>query len=108
MLSSRLDSVSNIHRRWSFTRLNPQSYKISYILSMFAATNIIIISDIFYFKIDPINLSIYLPLGLTVITGAKFLDFLALRGTPINKISKVFHVSAFANILWALTILLGI
>jgi putative membrane protein len=108
MLSSRLDSVSNIHRRWSFTRLNPQSYKISYILSMFAATNIIIISDIFYFKIDQINLSIYLPLGLMAITGAKFLDFLALRGTPINKITKVFHVSAFANILWALTILLGI
>jgi putative membrane protein len=41
-------------------------------------------------------------------TGAHFLDYFALRGTPVNKLSKVAHVSAFANILWAITVLLGI
>jgi len=40
--------------------------------------------------------------------GANFLDFFLLRGTPNNRITKIYHVSAFANILWVLTILLGI
>ena len=36
-----------------------------------------------------------------------FLDYVLLRGTPVNKISKVIHVSAFANLLWVMTIILG-
>jgi putative membrane protein len=108
MFNSRADSVSNIHRRWSFTRLNPSSYKISYIISVLSATIIIFILHIYYTKTDQINLVISLPLGITALTSVNFLDFFALRGTPINKISKVFHVSAFANLLWVSTVLLGI
>ena len=40
--------------------------------------------------------------------GSHFLDYLALRGTPVRKFSKIAHVSAFANVFWSLTILLGI
>jgi len=53
-------------------------------------------------------LGLHLPLGLAALTGSVFLDFYALRGTSLNKISKVFHVSAFAFLLWAITILVGI
>ena len=108
MFNSGADSVSNIHRRWSLTRLNPSSYKISYIMSLLSATILIIIFHIYYAKIDQINLAISLPLGITALTSANFLDFFALHGTPINKISKVLHVSAFANLLWVSTVSLGI
>jgi putative membrane protein len=43
-----------------------------------------------------------------MLTGAIFLDFFLLRKTQNNKITKVHHVYAFANLLWLLTILLGI
>ena len=108
MFNTGADSVSNIHRRWSLTRLNPSSYKISYIMSLLSATILIIIFHIYYAKIDQINLAISLPLGITALTSANFLDFFALHGTPINKISKVLHVSAFANLLWVSTVSLGI
>jgi putative membrane protein len=62
----------------------------------------------YYTKTDQINLVISLPLGITALTGANFLDFFALRGTPINKISKIVHVSAFANFLWVSTVSFGI
>ena len=34
-------------------------------------------------------------------------DYLSLRGTPLNRFSKVLHVSAFANLLWTLTVIGG-
>jgi putative membrane protein len=108
MLNSSLDSVSNIHRRWSFTRLNPSSYKVSYIISILSAIIIIFISQGYHTKIDQINLLSLTLLGLTALTVAHFLDFFALKRTPINKISKVFHVSAFANLLWFFTLLFGL
>jgi putative membrane protein len=41
------------------------------------------------------------------LTVTNFLDYYALRGTPLNKISKVLHISAFANLLWFFTVLTG-
>src|SRR5919197_981658 len=108
MLNSSLDSVSNIHRRWSFTRLNPSSYKVSYIISILSAIIIIFISQGYHAKIDQINLLSLTLLGLAALTVAHFLDFFALKRTPINKISKVFHVPAFANLLWFFTLLFGL
>src|SRR5919204_3742094 len=98
MFRARLDSVSNIHRRWSFTRLNPSSYKISYIVSLSCGAAIVIIQHGYGAKGDhQLNLLRSLLLGIIFLTAANFLDFFALRGTPLNKISKVLHVSAFAN-----------
>ncbi len=108
MFNARSDSVSNIHRRWSFTRINPSSYKISYIISLISATIIISISHVHIFRTDQISVQIYLILGLIVITLTIFLDYFLLRGTPLNKITKVFHISAFANLIWAIIMILGI
>ncbi|HEX2471718.1 MAG TPA: DUF2070 family protein, partial [Nitrososphaera sp.] len=54
------------------------------------------------------SLVVYLPLSLVALLGSHFLDYLALRGTPVRKFSKIAHVSAFANVFWSVTILLGI
>lgn len=102
------DSVSNIHRRWSLTRLNPSSYRFSFLVSILSTTIIIVICHFYLLKTDWFIFLSHLLLGLTTTTGANFLDFFLLRGTPNNKITKIYHVSAFANLLWVLTILLGI
>ena len=101
------DSVTNIHRRWSLTRLNPSSYKFSFLVSVLSITIIIIICHFYILKTDWFVFISHLLLGLTIATGANFLDFFLLQSTPNNKITKIYHVSAFANLLWVLTILLG-
>ena len=108
MLTPSRDDVSNIHRRWSFTRINPSSSKVSYAIWIACAVIIIVISHVYNLQADPSGLAIFLPLGIALLLGSYFLDYVALRGTPVNKLSKIAHVSAFSNILWALTILLGI
>jgi putative membrane protein len=107
-LDPHSDSVSNIHRRWSLTRLNPSSYKFSFLISILSTTIIILTCHFYLLKTDWFIFLSHLLLGLTTTTGANFLDFFLLRGTPNNKITKIYHVSAFANLLWVLTILLGI
>ena len=102
------DSVSNIHRRWSLTRLNPSSHKFSFLISSLSITIIIIISHFYLLKTDWFIFVSHMLLGLAITTGANFLDFFLLQSTPNNKITKIYHVSAFANLLWVLTILLGI
>jgi putative membrane protein len=108
MFDPRSDSVSNIHKRWSLTRLNPSSYKLSFLVSILSTTTIIIICHSYILKTDWSIFVFHLLLGLLTITGANFLDFFLLQGTPNNKITKVCHVSAFANLLWVSTVLLGI
>jgi putative membrane protein len=102
------DSVSNIHRRWSLTRLNPSSYKFSFLISILSTTIIILTCHFYLLKTDWFIFVSHLLLGLTTTTGTAFLDFFLLHRTPNNKITKIYHVSAFANLLWVLTILLGI
>ena len=46
MLPERIDSVHNIHKRWSFTRINPSSYKASFLISIASAIVIIIVAHI--------------------------------------------------------------
>ncbi len=109
MSNTTPDSVSNIHRRWSLTRINPSSYKISYILSLLFGSIIVYIIQIYHnYPVDQIHLLYSMLIGQAALTAANFLDFIALHRTPLNKISKVFHISAFANLLWLLTITLGL
>jgi putative membrane protein len=108
MLTPGRDDVSNIHRRWSFTRINPSSSKISYAIWIACAVIIVVISHIYYLQADTAGLVIFVPLGITSLLGSHVLDYVALRKTPGNKLSKIAHVSAFANILWALTVVLGV
>ncbi len=107
MLAAEQDDVSNIHRRWSFTRLTPGSLKSSYAMTLACATMVVAVSHIFHLQSSISELAVYLPLGLGVLFGTTLLDHLTLRGTAV-KLSKVIHVSSFANLLWALTVIMGI
>lgn len=108
MLSDGQDNVSNIHRRWSFTTMGPSSAKVSYTIWLGCAMGIIVFSHLFHLQTSLEGLAFYLPLGIAALAGSHYLDYLALYGTPVNKLSKVAHVSAFANGLWLLTVLMGI
>ena len=108
MLAPQRDDVSNIHRRWSVTRINPSSSKVSYSIWIACAVIIVVVSHTYNLQAGITGLAVYLPLGLTALVGSHFLDYIALRGTPVHKFSKIAHVSAFANVFWSLTLLLGV
>ena len=101
------DDVSNIHRRWSLTRFNPSSFRNSIITSLCSVFGFSLLSLALYLGASPKSILFHVPLALGAVIAAHYADFVALRGTPINKLSKVSHVAAFANILWLLTILAG-
>jgi putative membrane protein len=108
MLAPRRDDVSNIHRHWTVTRINPSSSRVSYTIWIACAVIIVVVSHVYNLQAGIESLVVYLPLGLVALLGSHFLDYIALRGTPVRKFSKIAHVSAFANVFWSLTILLGI
>ena len=99
------DSVTDIHRRWYFTLLNPSSYKTSAIIAIISSLAIVGINHESY---SVTELFLHLILSVVIICAGFFLDLFLLRGTPTNKISKVIHVAAFSNSLWLVTILLGL
>ena len=99
------DSVTDIHRRWYFTLINPSSYKTSAIIAIIASLGIIIIN---YYSYNQVELLFHLILAIGITIAGFFLDLFLLRGTPTNKITKVIHVAAFSSSLWIVTILLGI
>jgi putative membrane protein len=108
MLAPRRDHVSNIHRHWTVTRINPSSSRVSYTIWIACAVIIVVVSHVYNLQAGIESLVVYLPLGLVALLASHFLDYIALRGTPVRKFSKIAHVSAFANVFWSLTILLGI
>ena len=101
------DSVSNIHRRWSLTRINFSSYKISLIISLISSLIIILVFDHFYLLVNLIQLAVFTITGISFLIFSYFLDLFLLRKTPVNKLSKILHVSAFSSLLWLLIVILG-
>lgn len=101
------DSVSSLHKRWLFTNINPSSEKFSFLISILSLiTNVALIN----FVITPHSLTDFLvsfPIIAIVFSLTLIFDYLSLRGTPLNRFSKVLHVSAFANLLWTLTVIGG-
>ena len=109
MVSAQEDSVTNIHKRWSITRINPSSYKVSVSISIASAALIVTLYFLYDSAVDQDDyLYVSLFYSISAALGSSFLDYFFLRGTPTNKISKVFHVSAFANLLWSAVIGTGL
>jgi putative membrane protein len=77
-------------------------------MTLACAAVVISVSHIFHLGLGLTFLAVYLPAGLVALVGLTLLDFVMLRWTPVNKLSKVVHVSSFASLLWALTVLVGI
>jgi putative membrane protein len=57
--------------------------------------------------VNLIQLAVFTIIGISFIIFSYFLDLFLLRKTPVNKISKILHVSAFSNLLWLLILILG-
>jgi putative membrane protein len=101
------DSISNIHKRWALTRINFSSYKISLAISIISSLAIILVVDHLYLKLNLMQLTLFTITGISFLIFSYFLDLFLLRKTPVNKISKILHVSAFSNLLWLLILILG-
>ncbi len=102
------DDVSNIHRRWSFTRLSPSSFRVSFAGSLICGIVIIILAHAYYIQSTLSTAAFHVGLGGGILALLHFIDHTLLRGSPVNKLSKVAHVSLFGNLLWLLTAVLGI
>ncbi|HEX7179412.1 MAG TPA: DUF2070 family protein, partial [Nitrososphaeraceae archaeon] len=107
MIINENDSVTSIHKRWLLTQINPSSYKTSLAITLLAS---LIVSGIYFFgtEITFPWIIIYILFSLIITTFGIYLDLFLLKGTPIHGLSKVIHVSAFSNIVWAVTLSLGI
>ncbi|HEY7108028.1 MAG TPA: DUF2070 family protein [Nitrososphaeraceae archaeon] len=107
IIGSKDDSVTSIHKRWHFTQINPSSYKISLaIYELCAATLAVISFSFFPFNLSTVFTASVLAASIAII--CIFIDYFLLLGTPVNKGSKIIHVSAFAYLLWFMTVVFGL
>lgn len=102
------EPVGRIHKRFYLTLINPESHLTSLLISFICASLIVILSYIYYLDAPLTDLAVMLPLSLAVLYAAQMIDFAALKNMPITKLAKIYHTVAFANILWLITVALGI
>lgn len=102
-----LDDVTNVHKRWSLTRINFSSHKISIAVSIIFSIIIIITFHIYFINSVFEEILIHLISGVLILLLSDFVDYFLLKGNPINKLSKIFHLSAFSMILWFSVIIFG-
>ena len=100
------DDVSSIHNRFSLTLVNPGSHYFSLVASMGVGVVIVLATYFGYFN----NLSIEefwyrIPMVLGALAAIQVLDT---RFTKKKEYSKSLHSSLFGNMLWVVTILMGI
>ena len=100
------DDVSNIHNRFSLTLVNPSSHYFSLIASLAVAA---VISLAIYFgylsdlSTDEIWYRIPAVIGVLVLT-----QLLDTRFSKKKEYSKSLHSSLFGNMLWVVTLLMGL
>ena len=97
------DGVSNIHNRFSLTLLNPSSHYISLVVSLIVAIAITAITHLVYFQTD--ELWFRIPLVLGVLGASQLIDTRFIRR---KEYSKSLHSSLFGNLIWILTLVMGI
>ncbi len=107
MSNPESDSISSLHKRWIFTNINPTSQKFSFIIAIASLiTNILVINFVITTH-NFVEFIISSPVIVSVFSATLLFDYLSLKGTPLNRFSKVLHVAAFASILWTLTVILS-
>ncbi|MGN6560906.1 MAG: DUF2070 family protein [Candidatus Nitrosocosmicus sp.] len=107
MSNPESDSISSLHKRWIFTNINPTSKKFSYIIAIASLiTNILVINFVITFH-SIVEFIISSPIIVSIFSATLLFDYLSLKGTPLNRFSKVLHVAAFSSLLWTLTVILS-
>ena len=100
------DDVSNIHNRFSLTLINPSSHYFSLAASLIIAAVISITTYFAYLDENYIEEIWYrLPAIVGVLVITQLLDT---RFTKKKEYSKSLHSSLFANMLWIVTLLVGL
>ena len=100
------DNVSNIHNRFSLTLVNPSSKYFSLVVSMVVSAVTVLATYLGYLNNLGFEDNWYrLPLVLGVLYVTQFLDT---RFAKKKEYSKSLHSSLFGNMLWTVTLLMGI
>jgi putative membrane protein len=100
------DDVSNIHNRFSLTLVNPSSHYFSLIVSMVVASVTVLAVYLGYLSDLGFEENWYrLPIVLGVLALTQLLDT---RFSKKKEFSKSLHSSLFGNMLWTVTLLIGI
>jgi len=96
------DDVSNIHNRFSLTLINPSSHYFSLVASLIIAAVITATTHLGYLGSDEL---IRIPLVIGVLAASQIVDA---RFTRKKEYSKALHASLFANMLWVVTLFMGL
>ncbi len=97
------DDVSNIHNRFSLTLINPSSHYFSLVASLVIAAVITATTHLGYFGSDDFLFRIPVVVGILAIT-----QVIDSRFTKKKEYSKALHASLFSNMLWIVTLLMGL
>lgn len=98
------DDVSNIHNRFSLTLVNPSSKYFSLVVSMVVAAVTGLTIHLAYLE-DFEQLWYRVPVVLGILAVSQILDT---RLTKKKEYSKSLHSSLFGNMLWTVTLLMGV
>ena len=96
------DDVSNIHNRFSLTLINPSSHYFSLVASLIIAAVITATTHLGYLGSDEL---IRIPLVIGVLAASQIIDA---KFTRKKEYSKALHASLFANMLWVVTLFMGL
>tara|TARA_B100000378_G_scaffold11763_1_gene9917 strand:- start:2180 stop:3922 length:1743 start_codon:yes stop_codon:yes gene_type:complete len=95
--------IENIHKRYTFTLINPSSFYVSLFASVGIAA--IISALVFHNFIQNYEILYHLPAVIAVLLVTQYFDS---RFTRYKEYSKSLHMSFFGNILWLITVVAGI
>ena len=95
--------VSNIHNRFSLTLVNPSSQYFSLVVSLLVAATITAITHLLYLGTD--ELWFRIPVVLAILGMGQLIDT---QFTKRKEYSKSLHASLFGNLIWLLTLVMGI
>lgn len=102
-MEQSFDDVSNIHRRYSLTLINPSSYIHSLVLSVIVTALLVATTVFGYLKTDDFVFRILLV--IPVLLATQYLDSKFIKN---KEYSKSLHMSLFGNILWLIVALCGL
>ena len=97
------DDVSNIHNRFSLTLINPSSHYFSLVGSLIIAAVITATTYLGYLSSEDFLFRIPIVVGILAIT-----QLIDTRFTKKKEYSKSLHSSFFANLLWVVTLFMGL
>ena len=99
------DDVSNIHNRFSLTLVNPGSKYFSLVGSLIVGIVIVLATYFGYLNLEFNEFWYKIPMVLVMMAIMQLLD---IKFAKKKEYSKSLHSSLFGNMLWVVTILMGI